>query len=237
MSFISASAEEYGIDDLKLDEIYTDLGCICYYKSSKYADLTDEEKFNLLFAAKEATQNKSDPFSDCESKEYKSIDDITDIRIRAGSDEYSVGANRSRNFYALIKNRTIDDDTYVSNISYGSKSTSSPGNVCPVCGEVYHDDEFDDEDVIIDKIADNCYIVDGSMPLDDLNEKTGSNLESQTSETIGGFVIDLIGEIPEDGYVNTNVEYENYTFNIISVSERRIRRLKMTINDAGEKHE
>lgn len=99
------------------------------------------------------------------------------------------------------------------------------------------DDEYDEEDDIIDKIADNVYIVDGSVSLDDLNETCGTNLESQTSETVGGFVIDLIGEIPEDGYVNTNVEYENYVFNIISVSERRIRRLKMTINDTGEKHE
>ena len=99
------------------------------------------------------------------------------------------------------------------------------------------DDEFDEEDDLIDKIGENMYIVDGSVSLDDLNETTGSNLESQTSETIGGFVIDQIGEIPEDGYVNMNVDYENYTFNIISVSGRRIKRLKMTVHDAGERHE
>ena len=99
------------------------------------------------------------------------------------------------------------------------------------------DDEFDEEDDTIDKIGDNIYLVDGGVSLDDINEATGSNLESQTSETIGGFVIDQMGEIPEDGYVNMDVDYENYTFNVISVSGRRIKRLKMTVHDTGEKHE
>ena len=98
-------------------------------------------------------------------------------------------------------------------------------------------DEYDEEEDAIDKIRDNVYLVDGSVYINDLNEKTGSDLESQTSETIGGFLIDQIGEIPEDGYVNKNVEYENYTFNIISVSGRRIKRIKMTINDKEESNE
>ena len=99
------------------------------------------------------------------------------------------------------------------------------------------DDEFDEESREIDKIGDNVYLIDGGVSLNDVNEATGSDLESQTSETIGGFIIDQTGEIPEDGYVNMNVEYENYTFNIISVSGRRVERLKMTIHDEGEKHE
>ena len=99
------------------------------------------------------------------------------------------------------------------------------------------DDEFDEEDDVIDKIGDNVYLVDGSVSLDDLNEATGSDLESETSETIGGFVIDQMGEIPEDGYINKNVDYERYTFTVISVSGRRIERLKMTINKAGDTDE
>lgn len=99
------------------------------------------------------------------------------------------------------------------------------------------DDEYDEDEDVIDKINDNTYLIDGSVSIDDVNEKTGSDLESQTSETIGGFVIDQIGEIPEDGYVNVNIEYENYTFTIISVRGRRIKRLKMVIHEAGEKDE
>lgn len=99
------------------------------------------------------------------------------------------------------------------------------------------DDEFDEEEDAIDKIDDNVYLIDGSVSLADLNEKTGSDLDSETSETIGGFVIDQMGEIPEDGYINKNVEYGDYTFTVISVSGRRVERLKMTINKKDEEDE
>ncbi len=99
------------------------------------------------------------------------------------------------------------------------------------------DDEYDETHEMIHKISDNRFIVDGSVSLDDLNDATGSDLESETSETIGGFLIDQIGEIPDDGYVNMQVEYDNYTFTIISVRERRIKRLKMVIQSKGEEDE
>ena len=99
------------------------------------------------------------------------------------------------------------------------------------------DDEYDETHEMINKISDNRFIVDGSVSLDDLNDATGSDLESETSETIGGLLIDQIGEIPDDGYVNMTVEYQNYTFTIISVKERRIKRLKMVIQSKGEEDE
>ena len=99
------------------------------------------------------------------------------------------------------------------------------------------DDEYDESHEMIHKISDNRFIVDGSVSLDDLNDATGADLESETSETIGGLLIDQIGEIPDDGYVNMTVEYENYTFTIISVSDRRIKRLKMVIRSKGEEDE
>ncbi len=99
------------------------------------------------------------------------------------------------------------------------------------------DDEYDETHEMIHKISDNRFIVDGSVSLDDLNDATGSDLESETSETIGGLLIDQIGEIPDDGYVNMTVEYKNYTFTIISVSDRRIKRLKMVIRSAGDSDE
>lgn len=98
-------------------------------------------------------------------------------------------------------------------------------------------DEYDESHEMIHKISDNRFIVDGNVSLEDLNEATGADLESETSETIGGLLIDQIGEIPDDGYVNMTVEYQNYTFTIISVSDRRIKRLKMVIRSAGEEDE
>ena len=96
------------------------------------------------------------------------------------------------------------------------------------------DDEYDEEEEIIDKINDSIYLVDGDVDLDDLNEATGINLESDNSETIGGFIIDILGEIPDEKDEGREVEYENFRFKIMSIGERRIERVKIYILDKHE---
>ena len=93
------------------------------------------------------------------------------------------------------------------------------------------DDEYDEEEEIIDKIDDNTYLVDGDVDLDDLNDELGTSIESESSETIGGFLVDLLGEIPEESDVGKEIEYDNFKFKIMAVSERRIERVKMYIFD------
>ena len=89
------------------------------------------------------------------------------------------------------------------------------------------DDEFDEEDRIIEKIDDNTFIVDGNVYLDDLEKETGVELESETSETIGGFIIDLMGEIPKERVKYEPVRFENYEFTILKVKDRRIEKIRI----------
>ena len=91
------------------------------------------------------------------------------------------------------------------------------------------DDEFDEEDRIIEKVDDTTFIVDGNVYLDDLEEETGIELESETSETVGGFIIDLMGEIPKENVRYDSLSYEDYDFTIISVKDRRIEKLRIEI--------
>ena len=93
------------------------------------------------------------------------------------------------------------------------------------------DDEFDEEDRIIQKVDDKTYIVDGNVYLDDLEDETDIALESDTSETVGGFLIDLMGEIPRENVKYDPVSYENYDFTILSVKDRRIVKLRIEITD------
>ncbi|MBQ0079600.1 MAG: HlyC/CorC family transporter [Eubacterium sp.] len=96
-----------------------------------------------------------------------------------------------------------------------------------VMGDI--DDEYDEEEPEIQKISDNEYIVDGSMDLDDINEELDIDLESDNSETIGGLIIDILGEIPDDDDIGSVVEYERYKFRIDSIRDRRIEQITMTI--------
>ncbi len=89
------------------------------------------------------------------------------------------------------------------------------------------DDEFDEEDRIIEKVNDTTYIVDGNVYLDDLEEETGVELESETSETVGGFIIDLMGEIPREKVRYKPISYEEYDFTILSVKDRRIEKIRI----------
>ena len=99
------------------------------------------------------------------------------------------------------------------------------------------DDEFDEEDRIIEKVDDSTYTVDGNVYLDDLEEETNIKLESETSETVGGFIIDLMGEIPKEKVKYDTISYENYDFDILKVKDRRIEKLRIKIKEESGSEE
>ena len=82
-------------------------------------------------------------------------------------------------------------------------------------------DEYDDSENYIDKIDNNTYVVDGLLTLDKLNDYLNLNLESQNIETIGGFVVNLIGNIPQSE--NQMVEYDNLSFQVCKTIRRELK--------------
>jgi putative hemolysin len=101
-----------------------------------------------------------------------------------------------------------------------------------VMGEI--DDEYDEESKPMIKVDNNIYIVNGNEDLDDINEEIGTELESEDSETIGGLVIDLLGEIPANTDIGRSVEYKNYELIVLSIRDRRIEKVKIIINPDEE---
>ncbi|MBO4319235.1 MAG: HlyC/CorC family transporter [Treponema sp.] len=57
-------------------------------------------------------------------------------------------------------------------------------------------DEFDNEREDIISLADNVWVCDARVLLEDLNETISSNFPTQEFDTLGGFVFDLFGKIP-----------------------------------------
>ena len=80
------------------------------------------------------------------------------------------------------------------------------------------------------KVGFDNYIVDGNYLLDDLDDELDLKLSNNNHDTIGGFVLHLLGEIPEENQQRT-VKYENLTFLIISVKGNRVTKIKLTINE------
>ncbi|MBX4258651.1 hemolysin family protein [Clostridium estertheticum] len=90
------------------------------------------------------------------------------------------------------------------------------------------EDEYDHEEPEIKKVDNNTYIVSGLLSLDDLNEHLDLNLVSKDYNTIGGFLINLMGCIPKINEERT-VEYGDVIFRIEEVRERRIEKIKICI--------
>lgn len=90
-------------------------------------------------------------------------------------------------------------------------------------------DEFDEDDRVIEKISDSEFIVDGNVYLDDLTDELHEDLESENSETVGGFIIDLMGEIPKEEVKYKPIQYGNLSFTILEVKDRRIEKMKIEI--------
>lgn len=95
-----------------------------------------------------------------------------------------------------------------------------------VMGDI--DDEYDDYEPHIRKIDNNTYVANGLLSIDDLNEYLDINLVSDDCDTISGFLINIMGRIPEEGEKRL-IKYENITFKIEEIKEKRIEKIKIFI--------
>ena len=74
-----------------------------------------------------------------------------------------------------------------------------------IVGEI-HDEYDEQEDDRIRQISDNEYIIEGSLNLDDVNDRLGTSFESEDYDSLGGFIIEQLDDrLPE---VNDEVTTE-----------------------------
>ncbi len=93
-----------------------------------------------------------------------------------------------------------------------------------IVGEIK--DEFDDELPEIQKINKNIYKADSRMAISDFNEGTGLNLPTDDFDTIGGFVFDLFGKVPQQ---DETIKYDQISFKINDIKGTRINQITITI--------
>lgn len=67
-----------------------------------------------------------------------------------------------------------------------------------IVGEI-HDEYDENEEEFVRQINDSEYIIEGSMNLDDLNDSLGLNLSSEDYDSLGGFIIEHLDRLPEQG--------------------------------------
>lgn len=85
-------------------------------------------------------------------------------------------------------------------------------------------DEYDNEDEEMKKISDTKFTVDGSTPVDDVENLIGEELSDNDSETIAGYMLDKLGRVPSDEE-HPVVETDTLVIKAIETEDRRITKI------------
>ena len=80
-------------------------------------------------------------------------------------------------------------------------------------------DEFDEEERLIQKVDAASYRVSGKLPIDELNAATGLHLPKDSFATVGGWVLDLFGRVPNRG---EKVRADDVTVTVEKVERTRV---------------
>lgn len=85
-------------------------------------------------------------------------------------------------------------------------------------------DEYDDEEPEIYVVKEDEYIVGGSVRIEDINELIGTRIESEEFDSIGGFIIGVLGRFPN---ISEEINYSNYRFIIEDIDRNRIKKIRI----------
>ena len=89
-------------------------------------------------------------------------------------------------------------------------------------------DEYDTDEVTFRRLPDGAYLVDGRMPVDDLDKLLESSLPQEDWDTVGGLVFGTLGRAPER---NDAVDVDGWRFTIMRVEGRRITSVRVAATD------
>lgn len=96
------------------------------------------------------------------------------------------------------------------------------------------EDEYDEEhEPQIEKLDETTYLIDGLVPIEDINEELELNLENENHETISGLLLDELGQIPEDGEERI-IEIGNLIFKVEEIKDKRLSKIKLYISPIKE---
>lgn len=93
-----------------------------------------------------------------------------------------------------------------------------------IVGNIF--DEYDDINLEIIDLGNNEYEIDGQTNLDDVMEVLEIDFPIDEYDTISGFVIGLLGRLPENDDLGLELIYLNYSFKLIEIGNKVINRVK-----------
>ncbi len=101
-----------------------------------------------------------------------------------------------------------------------------------IVGEI--SDESDEDEAVYTQLDENTFIFEGKTLLNDFYKITNSKFDifdeiKGEADTLAGLILEIKGQIPKK---NETLTYLHFTFKIISVDSRRIKKIEVTLNDS-----
>ncbi len=92
-------------------------------------------------------------------------------------------------------------------------------------------DEYDEEEESVTQIDEKTFTFDGVTDISEAEKILGVEFPDGDYDTLAGFVINLLGFLPTgENCENEAAVYENMTFTVLEVDERRIEKIKVEMN-------
>ncbi len=106
-----------------------------------------------------------------------------------------------------------------------------------IVGEIT--DESDDDEAVYQQLDERTFIFEGKTLLNDFYKITNSRFDifdeiKGEADTLAGLILEIKGQIPKK---NESLSYLHFTFKIISVDSRRIKKIEVTLNDSSSDRE
>ena len=86
-----------------------------------------------------------------------------------------------------------------------------------IFGEII--DEFDELDLLEDKVDDNSFNFSARLEIDYLNSKYDLNIPEGEYDTLGGLILNYTREIPKK---NEKIEFDHFSIKILSINNNRV---------------
>ncbi len=158
---------------------------------------------------------------------YRDPDEVFDIKKFVKKPYYTFEFMNTSDLFNEMKKRRTHMAIVLDEYGGTAGIVTIEDLVEEIVGEI--SDEYDMHTQEIETIREGEYNVDGSTRIEELNELIGTRIESEHYDSIGGFVIELMGRLPKQG---ESVEHMGTKFIIESMERNRIRKIRVLMTEA-----
>ena len=224
VDFRSATAEEVMIPRIDIVAIPDDM---TYYD---VVDVFKEKRFTRLPVYNETNDHIVGTLS---FKDIMLLDDIETSSFKVSDymrePYFTYETKQCSKLFADMKKESISMAIVLDEYGGTAGIVTLQDLIEEIVGDIIDSERDDSEE--IKPLGDGEFLVDGITKLDDVNDALGTNFENDNIESIGGYVIAIIGRFPEKGEV---INDDNAKFTIEQTDKNRIVKMKITLTPKNE---